>query len=138
MDISVFITAFLENLSGYKITNMAIHHYVRINYYANFKVYSTKRVVFLLLLVQVFLVFLGFQAIMALIAFISRKQYIFVLIYYMIRCLVISGIILLHILTMQTSNALCHESRISASRSTNKKIAKISVQIMSLFGLFVE
>lgn len=38
MDISVFITAFLENLSGYKITNMAIHHYVRINYYANFKV----------------------------------------------------------------------------------------------------
>lgn len=82
--------------------------------------------------------FLVFQAITALIAFLSGKQYIFVPIYYMIRCLVISGIILLHILTMQTSNALCHESRISTSRSTNKKIAKFSVQIMSLFGLFVE
>ena len=76
------------------------------------------------------------QATMTIIGLLSGKEYIVLPFYYTIDGLIISGIILLQILTIQKSKAVCNESRIDASRKTNKKITRLSMQIMLLFCCF--
>ena len=76
------------------------------------------------------------QATMTLIGLLSGKEYIVLPFYYTTDSLTISGIILLQILTIRKSKAVCNESRIDASRKTNKKITRLSMQIMLLFCCF--
>ena len=57
-------------------------------------------------------------------------------VYYTIDGSVISRIVFLQILTVGTSNTVCNESRIAASKNTDKKITKLSMQVMSLFCCF--
>ena len=134
MDIHVFIAVFLVHLSMYTIAIMGIDRYLRIKHYANFKAIWTKRVVLTFISGEIFLAFL--QAIMTLIGLITEKEYIVVPVYYAIDGSIISGVVFLQILTMRTSNAVCNESRIAASRNTDKKITKLSMQVMLLFCCF--
>ena len=134
MDIHVFIAVFLVHLSMYTIAIMGIDRYLRIKHYANFKAIWTKRVVLTFISGEIFLAFL--QAIMTLIGLITEKEYIVVPAYYAIDGSIISGVVFLQILTMRTSNAVCNESRIAASRNTDKKITKLSMQVMLLFCCF--
>lgn len=57
-------------------------------------------------------------------------------VYYTIDGSVISRIVFLQILTTGTSNAVCNESRTVASKNTDKKITKLSMQVMLLFCCF--
>ena len=134
MDLYAFITVFSVHLSMYTIALIGIDRYLRIKHYANFKALWTTRAVLVFISIEVFLAFM--QAIVTLIGLLSGKEYIAFPIYYTIDGLIISGIILLQILTIRTSNTVCNESRIDASRKTNKKITRLSMQIMLLFCCF--
>ena len=134
MDIHVFIAVFLVHLSMYTVAIMGIDRYLRIKHYANFKAIWTKRVVLVFISAEIFLALL--QAIMTLIGLLAEKEHIVVPVYYTIDGSIISGIVFLQILTMRTSNAVCNESRITASRNTDKKITKLSMQVMLLFCCF--
>ena len=134
MHIHVFIAVFLVHLSMYTIAIMGIDRYLRIKHYANFKAIWTERVVLVFISAEIFLAFL--QAIMTLIGLLTETEHIVVPVYYTIDGSIISGIVFLQILTMRTSNAVCNESRINASRNTDKKITKLSMQVMLLFCCF--
>ena len=134
MDIHVFIAVFLVHLSMYTIAIMGIDRYLRIKHYANFKAIWTERVVLVFISAEIFLAFL--QAIMTLIGLLTEKEHNVVPVYYTIDGSIISGIVFLQILTMRTSNAVCNESRINTSRNTDKKITKLSMQVMLLFCCF--
>lgn len=134
MDTYAFIATFFVHLSMYTIATMGIDRYLRIKHYANFKAIWTTRVVSTVLSIDVFLSLL--QSIMTLLGLLSAKEYMLIPVYLAIDCAIIIGIIFLQILTIRTSSALCNESRISASEVTNKKITKLSLQIMVLFCCF--
>ena len=104
------------------IAIIGIDRYIRIKHYANFKALWTTRVVLTLILIEVFLSLL--QAIMILIGLSSGIEYITVLVYFAIDGVIISEIIVLQILTIQTSNAIFHKSKITASDKTNKNPAE--------------
>ena len=131
LDISLFATVFSVHLSMYTIAIIGIDRYLRIKHYANYKAFWTTRVVLVFISIAVFLAFI--QAIMTLVGLLSGKKYITLPIYYTIDGLIIIGITLLQILTIRTSNAVCRESTIDASRKTNKTIARLSMQVMLLF-----
>ena len=134
MNIYAFITVFSVHLSMYTIALIGIDRYLRIKHYASFKALWTTRAVLVFISIEVFLAFM--QATMTLIGLLSGKEYIVLPFYYTIDGLIISGIILLQILTIRKSKAVCNESRIDASRKTNKKITRLSMQIMLLFCCF--
>ena len=98
------------------IAIIGIDRYIRIKHYANFKALWTTRVVLTLILIEVFLSLL--QAIMILIGLSSGIEYITVPVYFAIDGVIISEIIFLQILTIQTSNAIFHKSKITASDIT--------------------
>ena len=133
MDMHVFIAVFLVHLSMYTIAIMGIDRYLRIKHYANFKAIWTKRVVLTFISGEIFLAFL--QAIMTLIGLITEKEYIVVPVYYAIDGSIISGIVFLQNLTMRTSNAVCNESRIAASRNTDKKITNLVCKLCYCFAV---
>ena len=134
MNIYAFITVFSVHLSMYTIALIGIDRYLRIKHYASFKVLWTTRAVLVFISIEVFLACM--QATMTLIGLLSGKEYIVLPFYYTTDSLTISGIILLQILTIRKSKAVCNESRIDASRKTNKKITRLSMQIMLLFCCF--
>ena len=112
----------------YTMAIIGIDCYFRIKHYANYKTFWTRRVELVFISIAVFLAFI--QAIMTLVGLLPQKKYITLSIYYTIDGLIIIGITLLEILTIRTSNAACIESRIDTSRKTNKKIARLSMQVM--------
>ena len=118
----------------YTIAIIGIDRYLRIKHFENFKALWTTKVVSVFISIEVFLAFV--QAMMTLIGLLSGKEYIAVPVYYTIDGLIISGKIFLQVLTMRTSNAVCNESRIANSRNINRKITKLSMQIMLLFCCF--
>ena len=103
------------------IAIIGIDRYIRIKHYANFKALWTTRVVLTLILIEVFLSLL--QAIMILISFFSGIEYIIIPVYFAVDVVIIIGIIFLQILTIRTSNAIFHKSKITASDKTNKNPA---------------
>ena len=134
LDIYAAIGMFLVHLSMYAIALTGIDRYLRIKHYAKFKVAWTTRVVSTFISIEVFLAF--FQIMIGIIDPLSGKEYTVFLVYYTIDGLIISGMIFLEVLTMRTSNAVCNKSTIAASRNTDKKITKLSMQIMLLFCCF--
>ena len=103
------------------IAIIGIDRYIRVKHYANFKALWTTRVVLTLILIEASLSLL--QTIMILIGFSSRIEYITIPVYFAIDGVIISGIVFLQILTMRTSNAIFHKSKITASGKTNKNPA---------------
>ena len=115
----------------YTIAIIGIDRYLRIKHFENFKALWTTKVVSVFISIEVFLAFV--QAMMTLIGLLSGKEYIAVPVYYTIDGLIISRKIFLQVLTMRTSS---QESRIDNSRNINRKITKLSMQIMLLFCCF--
>ena len=135
MDIYGFAAVFILHLSMYTIAIIGIDRYIRIKHYVNFKTLWTTRVVLTLIFIEVFLSLL--QAMLMLIGFLAGIEYITIPIYYTIDGVIISGIIYLQILTMRTSSAIFNESTVTTSESIDKKISKLSMQIMLLFCCFI-
>ena len=58
-------------------------------------------------------------------------------IYIVIDSTIVTSIILLHLQAIKTSNAVHNESTVSALEKIDKKISKLSIQIMALLCFFV-
>ena len=128
MDTFAFVATFFVHLSMYTIATMGIDRYLRIKHYANFKALWTTRVLSAVISMNVFLSLL--QATMTLLALRSAKEYVLIPIYLAIDGVIISGITFLQILTIRTSSAVCNESTNATLANTNKRITKLSLQIV--------
>ena len=132
--VSRFSSEFLTHLSGYTIAITGIDRYMRIKFYANLRALWTIRVASTLMCVGFFLAL--FQAVMITTGLIFRKNQIVVPIYIGIDSIVISIVILLQILTIQTSNSVQNQSTVSTFERTNRKITKLSMRTMLLLWFF--
>ena len=132
--VQIFFSIFLTHVSMYTIAIIGIDRYVRIKHYVNFKTIWTKKVVFALIFTGCFLAL--FQAAMVTIGYLVGDLSIATLIYIAMDSIVLVIIIFLQVQTIRTSNAIHNESRIIAAERINKKITKLSLQIMLLFCFF--
>ena len=106
----------------YTIALIVVDYYIRIKHYANFRVFSAKRVVVKIIFIEFFLVL--FLAIMLTTDFLLGKKGIRISIYFVIDDLIFSAIISLQVISVQKSNAVHNELIILASQRTNQKITK--------------
>ena len=106
----------------YTIALIVVDYYIRIKHYANFRVFSTKRVVVKIIFIEFFLVL--FLAIMLTTDFLLGKKGIEISIYFVIDDLIFSAIISLQVISVQKPNAVHNELIILASQRTNQKITK--------------
>ena len=125
----LFVSAFLNHVSGYTIAMIGIDCYIRIKYFVNFKSIWTTRVV--LTLSCIGYIFALIQALVITTGLLLRKEEVAKRIYIAIDSTIIALVILLQLQTMKTSKALHNESIISTSERIDKKILKLSIRIMT-------
>ena len=132
---SISISIFLSHMSAYVIAILGIDRYLRIKYFTNFKTLWTTRIVFTLICFASFLA--AFQAVIITISWLLQIEQITMFINVAMDATIVGTTILLQIRTIQRSNTVHNESRLSSSGRTNKIITKFSMRIMFLQGLFI-
>lgn len=105
-----------------------------IKFHANLRALWTIRVASTLICVWFFLAL--FQAVMLTTGLILRRHQIVVPIYIGIESIVISIIIFLQILTIQTSSSVQNQSTVRTFERINRKITKLSMRTMLLLWFF--
>lgn len=128
--VSVFASVFAECLSMYTISIIDVDSYLRIKYYASFKVIRTTKVV--ISLISVTFIFDVFQAAMTTIGLLSDQKLITETICIAVDSIILCMIFFLQNLIVQTSNAMNNESQITITERIDKKITKLSLRIIFL------
>ena len=135
VEVYAFFSVFLLHTSGYTIAMIGVDRYLRIRFYAIFKtIWTTKKVLKLTLILFGLALF---QAVIIAAGLLLGKEQFVMPFYITVDAIVIGTIILLQILTIQTSNAVHKESTIVTSERINKKITKLSIRIMLLLCFFI-
>ena len=133
--VSVFASVFAEYLSMYTISIIDVDSYLRIKYYASFKVIRTTKVV--ISLISVTFIFDVFQAAMTTIGLLSDQKLITETIFIVVDSIILCMIFFLQVLIVQTSNAMNNESQITITERIDKKITKLSLRIIFLLLFFL-
>ena len=133
--VSVFASVFAEYLSIYTISIIDVDRYLRIKYYASFKVIRTTKVI--ISLISVTFIFDVFQAVMTTIGLLSDQKLITGTIYVVVDSIILCMIFFLQVLIVQTSNAMNNESKITITERIDKKITKLSLRIIFFLLFFL-
>ena len=123
-------SVFLINLSSYTIAIMGIDRFIRIKYYASFKVILTTR--FILTLVSIACLAALVNAVGLTIGFLLKLDQIFTRVNFFISAIILSTVTFLQVLVIRTSNTVHMESKIDLAHAANKIITKLSMRIMLL------
>ena len=129
-----FVATFLSHMSNYIISILGVDRYFRIKHYATFRAMWTTKVVSKLMCIVFFLALI--QAVTITTGTLLGREYIAMSIYIVIDGFVIGTITFFQIKTIKTSNALQNQSTIVISNRINKKISKLSMQMMILSCIF--
>ena len=129
-----FVATFLSHMSNYIISILGVDRYFRIKHYATFRAMWTTKVVSKLMCIVFFLALI--QAVTITTGTLLGREYIAMSIYIVIDGFVIGTITFFQIKTIKTSNALQNQSTIIILNRINKKISKLSMQMMILFCIF--
>ena len=133
---NLFLWTLFMHVSGYIIAIIGIDRFIRIKYYAKFKVIWTTRVVLTLLFIGCLLALC--QAFMITISLLKKRNMKFAALAYVgIDSIIIGAIIFLQFQTIRASNAVRNESTVTASNRIDKKITKLSLRIMLILCFFV-
>ena len=130
----IFAGTFLSHTSNYTIAVLGVDRYFRIKHYATFRAMWTTKVVSKLMCTVFFLALI--QAAMITTGTALGKEYVATSFYIVVDGVVIVTVTFLQIKTIQTSNTLKNQSTMVALRRINKKISKLSKQIMIFFCIF--
>ena len=133
-EVSVFVFTFLSHMSNYTIAVLGVDRYFRIKHYATFRAKWTTKLLSKLMCIVFFLAFI--QAVTIATGVIFGREHIALSLYILIDSIVICTVILLQIKTIKTSSVLQNQSTVVISNRINKKISKLSLQIMILLCIF--
>lgn len=123
-------SVFLINLSSYTIAIMGVDRFIRIKYYASFKVILTTR--FILTLVSIACLAALVNAVGLTIGFLLKLDQIFTRVNFFIGAIILSTVTFLQVLVIRTSNTVHMESKIGLAHAAKKIITKLSMRIMLL------
>ena len=132
--IHIFVFAFLMHLSGYMIAIIGVDRYLRIKYYAKFKVIWSAKIVLIFICFGSFLAL--FQAVMITVGLILELDRFVVPVYVTMDVVIIGIIIILQVKTIRTSRNAHNTSTVAISERINKKVTKLSMRIMLLLCFF--
>ena len=128
------VTIFLTNLSDYIIAVLDIDQLVRNKYHETFKTILT--ITFILALITIACSTALNSAVGIAVGLHLRIERVFTTISFVFGAMVLTIVILLQVLVIQTSNAVHSISTIDASQLTKKKIIKLSTRAMVSLILF--
>ena len=128
------VTIFLTNLSDYIIAVLGIDQLIRNKYYETFKTILT--ITFILALMTIACSTALISAVGIAVGLHLRIERVFTTISFIFGAMVLTIVILLQVLVIQTSNAVHSISTIDASQLTNKKIIKLSTRAVVSLILF--
>ena len=129
-----FRSVFLYHFGSYIVALLGVDRYLRIKHYSNFRSIWTTKVATTLIIVMFFLASL--QALMITLSSTLEESKIVLSFYITIGGIMIATVAFLQINTIRTSNSLHNESTVSTAELINKKITKLSMRIMLLYGFF--
>ena len=130
----IFLSVLFYNFGSYIVAFLGVDSYLGIKYYSNFRSIWTTKVATTLIIVMFFLIYL--QALMITLSSTLEESKIVLSFYVKIDGITIGMVAFLQINTIQTSNALHNESAVSISNRINKKMTKLSMQIILLYTFF--
>lgn len=125
----------LRPFSGCTIAIIGVESYLKIKHYVKFKIMWTKQVASKLMFLS-FLISL-FQAVMIITGVLITITRIIVSIYIALDTVIVGIIVYLQIKTIRTSRATLDHSTVVTSEIIDKKITKLSMNIMLLLCFFV-
>ena len=131
----LFFSAFLSHLFNYTVALIDVGRYFRIKYHVSFKSMWTKRMASRSICIMFFLSLL--QSVMVTTGLIIGREDTVMPFYVFVDSIVIGTITLLQLKTIQKSHSRLNQSIVVASCRIDKKISKLSIQIMVALCILV-